>query len=204
MCCFPMKHKTGKVRINPRFPFFALAAYFLSGDMWLNYLCAVLFASLHELGHIIPMKFAGCKIKEISLDVMGIRIDKKTVSMSYESECITALCGPLVNLTFALFFGALKTRYDIFVLPFNINTGLFLINMLPVRMLDGGRAINCMLLRFLDEQKAAEIASVTEIAVAVMLIAVLVVTLIFDIVNTSFVFFVLSLVGMIVFGILKS
>lgn len=204
MHCFPMTLKIGKLKIGLGFPFFALATYFLSGDMCKNYLCAVIFSSLHELGHLIPMFIYGCEVKEISLDGLGIRIDKKMSSMSYENECITALCGPFVNLVFALVFAVLKTRSDVFVLPFNINIGLFFINMLPVRTLDGGRFVRCFLLKYFDEEKVYRISSIFEIVVALLLIAVLIVTLVSDEVNTSFVFFALGLVGIIVFNLLKS
>ena len=199
-----MKLKIGRLTVSLGFPYFALAAYFLSGDMYKNYLCAVLFSSLHELGHIISIRMADCNIKEISLDIMGIRIDKNIGSMSYENECITALCGPLVNLVFALLFCVLKNGNEIFSLPFNINLGLFLINMLPVRTLDGGRFLNCLLLKFLDEEKAQRTSVLAESSVVLLLIAVLILTLIFGVVNTSFVFFALSLVCMTVFSLIKS
>lgn len=199
-----MKIKIGKLRIGFEFPFFALAAFFLSGDMWKNYLLAVVFSSLHELGHIISMKIAGCEIREIYTDIMGIRIDKKLTDMSYESECITALSGPIVNLFAALVFCALKTKNGMFILPFNINLGLFLINILPVKTLDGGRFINSLMLIFFDEDRVRKITGIIEIIVALLLISVLILSLIFKVVNTSFVFFVLSLVAMIVFGFLKA
>lgn len=199
-----MKLKIGKLRIGLEFPFFALAAFFLSGDMWKNYLLAVIFSTLHELGHIVSMKISGCEIREICTDIMGIRIDKRISDMSYERECITALSGPLVNLFAALVFCALQTKNEMFILPFNINLGLFFINMLPIRTLDGGRFLSSLMLIFFDEDKVRRISVITEIVVALFLIAVLILSLVFNVVNTSFVFFVICLVTMIVFGFLKS
>lgn len=199
-----MKIKIGRITANFGFPFFALAAYFLSGEMCMNYLYAVVFSSLHELGHLISLKIYGVKINSLSFDISGIKIEKSSVALSYESECIVALSGPLINLILALFFCALKTKNSNLILPFNINIGLFIINMLPVGTLDGGRCLSCFLLKYFDENKAEKIRSVIEVVVAVLLVFVLVVTLIFDFFNTSFIFFTLSLVMVIVINLIKS
>ncbi len=198
-----MKLCKGRFSLSLSFPFFAAAAFFLAGGMYENYICAIFFASAHELGHLIPMKIAGCKIKEISLGAMGIRIEKNNVCMSYKAECIAALCGPAVNTVAAVVFFFLKDRYDVFVLPFNINIGLFLINMLPVRMLDGGRFVNNLLLLKLDEITAYKVMSYLEIAVIIVLVLLLIVMLIAHVVNTSFVFFVCSFVGITVVSLIK-
>ena len=124
--------------------------------------------------------------------------------MSYRSECITALAGPFVNLIFVLIFSFIKSDNVDISLASDINLGLLLINLLPVRTLDGGRFVNNLLLLNLDCITVGHILRLTEIAVAIILIFTLVITLIFNIVNSSFVFFVLMLEFMIVSGILKS
>lgn len=199
-----MKVKIGKINVNFGFPFFALAAYLLSSEMCMNYLYTVLFSSLHELGHLVALKIQGVKINSISFDITGIKIEKNNISLSYESECLVALSGPLINLIFAFLFSVLKTKNANFILPFYINVGLFIINMLPVGILDGGRCSSCLLLKYFDENKAEKVQSAIEIVIALMLVIMLIVTLIFDIFNTSFVFFSLSLVTVIVINLIKS
>ena len=199
-----MKLNAGKIKIGLEFPFFALAAYFLSGDMRKNFMLAVLFSLLHETGHVVSIILSGGRITEICTDVSGIRINKSDSGMSYRSECITALAGPFVNLIFVLIFSFIKSDNADISLASDINLGLLLINLLPVRTLDGGRFVNNLLLLNLDCITVGHILRLTEIAVAVILIFTLVMTLIFNIVNTSFVFFVLMLEFMIVSGILKS
>lgn len=198
-----MRIQAGKVKISLGFPFFAAAAFFLSSGMYQNYLCAVIFSSLHELGHLLPMKIAGCEVREISFGAMGIGISKENAQLSYRNECISALCGPFVNLAAAVIFFFLKSRYEIFVLPFNINIGLALINMLPVRMLDGGRFINYLLLMRSDGCAVQKISEVFEVITALILIVILIITLILNVVNTSFVFFVCSLVGIIAVSLVR-
>ena len=103
-----MKLKAGKISIGLEFPFFALAAYFLSGDMRKNFMLAVLFSLLHETGHVVSIALSGGRIREISTDFSGIRINKCNSGMSYKAECITALAGPFVNLIFVVLFSFMK------------------------------------------------------------------------------------------------
>lgn len=199
-----MKLKTGKLQLHLSFLFFAVATYFLSGEMGKNYICAVLFSSLHELGHLLAMKLSGCQIKQLSLEAMGIKIEKSSCDLSYKNEVIISLCGPLVNLVFIVLFIFLKKYFPVLSLPLNINLGLFFVNMLPCKALDGGRILMNILLSKFDTYKAEKIGVAVEVLVAIILVLCLILTLIFNVVNTSFVFFILSLAGMIVFDIIKS
>ena len=199
-----MKLKAGKISIGLEFPFFALAAYFLSGDMRKNFMLAVLFSLLHETGHVVSIALSGGRIREISTDFSGIRINKCNSGMSYKAECITALAGPFVNLIFVVLFSFMKNINADISMAYDINLGLLLINLLPVTTLDGGRFLSNLLLIFLDYEAVRHIIIIVEIIVAVILIITLVMTLILNIVNTSFVFFVLMLEFMIVSGVLKS
>lgn len=189
-----MKFKIKNISFSIGIPFLATAAFFLAGDMCINYFFAVLFSVLHEIGHILAMLFFGKKPKNITLGIMGIRIETKDIMLSYREECITALCGPVVNLIFVIIFALI----DITGLPFAINTGLFIINLLPVKTLDGGRFIYNFLLDYSDEETANKIINKLEIITSVILIAVLVISLITGYTNTSFVLFVVFIVIIIV------
>ncbi|MBQ8210468.1 MAG: hypothetical protein IJZ35_07805 [Clostridia bacterium] len=197
-----MKINIGKIRFSVGFPFFASAAFFFAAGMHRNYICCMIFSSLHEIGHLIPLMIMGCDINDISLGAMGIRIGKSNCSLSYKNECVAALCGPAVNAIFIIVFFFLKNSSDMFILPFNINVGLFIINMLPVRMLDGGRFLNYLLLSFYDEDKVNAISNFVEMLVSIELIIVLICTLCLDIINTSFIFFVIFFICVVVVNIL--
>lgn len=199
-----MKINTEKFSLGLGFSFFALSAFFLAGKMRLNYVYAVVFSLFHEIGHLVSVKFFGGRITGISLDAAGIKIEKSHGTLSYHAECITALCGPLVNLLFSFLFCVLKMENDCFTLPFYINTGLFVVNILPLGNLDGGRFVKYAILELSDEEKARRILRLCEISVLVLLVSVLVLSLIFDFVNTSFVFFLVSLSIMTVSDLVKS
>lgn len=193
-----------EIRFYAGFPFVAVAAFFFVTGMFKNYMCCILFSLFHETGHLIPLLLSGVRVKEISLGAFGVRIIKDDMSLSYKTECVAALCGPIVNLIFLIVFSVLKNYDEIFILPFNINSGLFIINLLPVRMLDGGRFLENLLLMRLTESAVQNIMKISELVTAVFLVLILIFTLITDIVNTSFVFFVCALVIIIVLSVVRA
>lgn len=188
-----MNFEIGKINIEISPMLFAAAAFFLSGEMKSNYLWALLFSLLHETGHLAAMLFFGCKPESIKLGAAGAKIVKNERDMSYFGECVTALCGPAVNLVFALvLFFLLKKGFDA-SLPLYINIGLSIINLLPMKTLDGGRFLYFFMLKKSDEEKADKAVSAAEIITAVCLCIVLLASVVKSAVNTSFVFFAVSL-----------
>ncbi len=184
-----MKKKFLPVRIKVGFPFFALTAFFLSGELWLNYLYALLFSFLHETGHLLPMLCFNSPPDSVTFGVSGIKICKKELSLSPLQECVTALGGPLVNIFMMLLFSSNRES-----LPFMINTGLAVFNLLPLKSLDGGRFIYNFLLHFRDNDKAVRVLFYMETATLVFLILLLVFSLIKGFTNTTFILFVIMLV----------
>lgn len=198
-----MKIKLGKLNIKIGFPFFATATLFLSIGMGDNYLCCMIFSFLHETGHLLAMKALGGSISGISFGGMGIKIEKSNTMLSYKQECIVALCGPLINLISAIILFSFKDKNEFFQTAFNINLGLFIINLLPIVMLDAGRFLQYFLLSFFSEEAVHKLLNIVEMSVSVILIFVLIFTFVFNIVADYFVFFILCIVGMTVFSIIK-
>ena len=183
------KEKFPPVRIKIGFPFFALTAFFLNGELWLNYLYALLFSFLHETGHLLAMLYFGCLPDSIVFGVSGIKIIKKELSLSPVQESVTALSGPFVNLVMMLIFSSRMKS-----LLFIINTGLLLFNLLPLKNLDGGRFIYNMMLHFSDNIHAVRVLFAAECITLIFLIILLIFSLIKDFANTTFIFFVIMIV----------
>ena len=188
-----MKFRINDVVFSAGIPFLAAAAFFLAGDMRTNYCCAVLFSGLHETGHILALLCFGKKPKNITFGIMGIRIETTSMMLSYRDECIVSLCGPFVNLFFAVIFAIADSDS----LPFAVNSGLFVINMLPVKTLDGGRFLYNLMMIYNDEEKTDRIMRILEIITVIIIIAVMLISLITGYTNTSFVFFSVTLVMII-------
>ena len=116
------------------------------------FIIAIAGAALHETAHLITMKMCGAKIIRISVYPFGADIKADTIGLSYKEEIAVALSGPLISLLASaaaflfLYFGTY-----IYVLAFAVSNFLFFaINILPVRGLDGGRALFSALMMKLD------------------------------------------------------
>ena len=112
---------------------------------WLNYcdtdgvlpltLCA---AAVHEFGHLAVIRLAGGRVHLLRLTAAGaeLRLDG---TLSYGRELLCALAGPAVNLVLGFYLA--RVGWPIFA-GLNLVLGLF--NLLPLRALDGGRALGCL------------------------------------------------------------
>lgn len=94
----------------------------------------LLFSSLHEMGHIIALIAVGGKIDRITLSFYGLAL-KYNCQLSNIKELIVIMLGPVVNLVFYIIFKD------------DINLILFVLNILPIYPLDGGRIIKILLPR---------------------------------------------------------
>lgn len=146
-----------KIKIN----FFAIML-FLSVIVSSSYyaLIPIFAAALHELGHIISAKMCDVKLSNFNLGIFGARLGIGGGICSYKDEIIICAAGPAVNFIsayFAFLISNLTTINsdiaDIFILS---SLSLGIINILPIKSLDGGRIISALICRF-GSVRSAEI-----------------------------------------------
>ena len=146
-----------KVKLSSVIYFFLIL---LSGGVF-GAVSALAAAAVHEAGHLAAMRACGCGVKSITLYPFGADIRESGGVRSYKTDMLVALAGPLANLAAALFVFGLFPLFSVYCVVYA------LFNLLPVRMLDGGRALESLLLcRF--EQHTAD--SVMKAAAAVTLV----------------------------------
>ena len=114
----------------------------------------MLFAFLHEIGHLLAGLILGFKPQTLSLNPLGLAIKFKIDLEDYNhkinkanilalKKIIIAFSGPAVNFIIAILFfvsnfrlGGIKNEFIIYS---NILIGLF--NLIPIYPLDGGRIL---------------------------------------------------------------
>ena len=148
------------VRISFLFAvFFAVAANITGGQ---NILLSFLFSFIHEAVHLVFLYFSGIKSAELIFLPGGIKIVCKGLSLlSYKKTVICSLCAPVFNIAAGAFF-YVSYRFlhkEMLLLCCVINLAAGIINLMPMRFLDGGRATEALLLKRYDTAGAEKIMS---------------------------------------------
>lgn len=99
-------------------------------------------AIVHELGHIIAVRYFGYRVRRIDVLPMGAVISVPE-GMPDRCELFISLSGPLFSLLCSLIgmtaFCFQKTPSTLFFVLINAVLGVF--NLLPIEKLDGGKAL---------------------------------------------------------------
>lgn len=117
-------------------------------------------ALLHELGHIAAAWGWGVPLRGLRLDLFGARMELGG-RIPYRAELAVAAGGPLVSLLAASLAFPLGRVWGGAYLFAAVSLGLGMLNLLPVRGLDGGRMLSCGLSLLLGERAAYVTLGVT-------------------------------------------
>lgn len=102
-----------------------------------NELAALLAAvCVHEAGHVLTLAALDARAERIVVGASGLRIDYQR-DLSPIEEILSALAGPLGGIIWAIAAIALNMK-----LAAGISIVLSAFNLLPVSVLDGGRAVS--------------------------------------------------------------
>ncbi|MFU8780694.1 MAG: site-2 protease family protein [Kiritimatiellia bacterium] len=149
-----------------------------------------LFASigLHELGHSFVAIRKGCKVREITLLIIGGAAVMENIPRRPKDEFTMAIAGPAVSATLAILFGLLSLRFPMESAETFVAAGLALFffylalgnailatfNLLPAYPMDGGRITRALLTPHLGRLRATRFAMIAGriIAVLIALVAI--------------------------------
>lgn len=168
------------IRLDTSLIFFAIIYFFRYGFLYGSIIGSLLLLSvlLHELGHTAVALSFGCRVRDITLLLIGGRATLLDLPRKPWKEAWMAFAGPLVSLILALvafllpiftqvtnsmtrhIFGPTPRELLQFSLVtlFYINSSLFLFNLLPAFPMDGGRIFRALLSSKLGRRKATFIA----------------------------------------------
>lgn len=149
-----------------------LLIFFLTNQIEV-YLIFMLFAILHELGHLVMGLILGFKPKGISLFPLGLSICFHVKCENYNinvkggkvitfKKLLITLAGPITNFCIAVFF--MFFNIEIFgitrdiIIYSNFLIGLF--NLIPIYPLDGGRIVRCIIHMKKDLRKSYEYTNI--------------------------------------------
>ena len=117
-------------------------------------------AFVHELGHLICLKTNGVNIYGITVLPFGAVIRSDAEKLTYRKEAQAALAGPFAGLCAAAVSGVLffvfRDPYTLFFAAANLT--LSFVNLVPVRTLDGGRALEALAFSRMPFEKAESFA----------------------------------------------
>lgn len=165
-----MQFKFGNTRIIISFTFFALIIILISLNKTEFLYSAIIFAILHEIGHLLALKHFKISIEEFKISLFGGNIKiLNNNKIQYYQNAIISFCGPLVNLFFFVLFYLLniflKNKFinEIYV----INLVLAAFNLLPFYNFDGGKILASILMNFLQEKTVNYIITITSFIILI-------------------------------------
>lgn len=166
-----MRFKLFGTEIYLSFLFMAVITLMLAFDKTGLILPTLFAVFLHETGHLFMMWLRGLSPKRIKLIPASVQITN-AFTKGYSSDIVIALAGPMANLLFFgvfyynhICYGNLGTLYFALL---NLVIGGY--NLLPIRGLDGGTVLYCILCRFCEVNKAELVLKLVSVFFGVVVI----------------------------------
>lgn len=148
------------IEFSFKFPYIALLCTVLVLDKN-GGIFACFFASfLHEIGHLIALAVLRQKVRRVEFSVFDIKI-VAPYPITLCKRLIVVLSGVAMNFILVIFFFAIIPLFGYA----NLFIGLF--NILPVSTLDGGQALELILVRLIGKQKTTLTLNILTVATAV-------------------------------------
>ena len=153
------------------------------------YIILMIFAIIHEIGHLVAGMILKFKPEEVKLTPVGLQIRFKIDSREYNEKikearslnikkAIIALAGPLTNLIIAVvtiiigYFNANIQNTYIYQIIIYANFLIAMFNLIPIYPMDGGRLLNELLKIFIGNKKAYKITYIVSKTILILLTAI--------------------------------
>lgn len=166
-----------RFRIDLKIFLFLLLFYFTKQIE--TYVMIIVFAMIHELGHLIAGLAMGMRPEKMELKPYGVSISFKLTPKDYNQKIIkgnllevkkifVALAGPLTNLL--IIFIAINVEINLFsnLMIIYANLLLILFNLLPIYPLDGGRILKGILHIFFGKRNSEKYMNIFSFFVLIL------------------------------------
>lgn len=101
-------------------------------------------AILHELGHLLVLRLFGAPVRSVRLGTLGAVMEAERSRLSYGAELLALLAGPLTNLLCAAVLTVPAHSIPGLYAAAGTHLALGAFNLLPIRPLDGGQALELL------------------------------------------------------------
>lgn len=140
--------------------------------------CAVAAVTVHELGHFAAGRLLGYRAESFTVGLSGADIRYSGV-MSYKDDMLISLAGPFASFAAAALSASFFSRFSLYSLAYGA------LNILPVGVFDGGRALHALLLLYLPFRAAERAFSAVSFSVLFLLYLTGVFVLLYTAFNAS-------------------
>lgn len=159
--------------------FIFLIIFYLTKQIQI-YTYIMIFAFIHEIGHLVTGLIIGMKPEKLEIMPFGITVSFKIKPQEYNKKIkkgnlleikkiIVAIAGPLTNFLIILIASKIKMEITQYLMVAYTNFLIMIFNLLPIYPLDGGRILKSILHIFFGKRKSEKyINTISKITVCTL------------------------------------
>lgn len=167
-----------RFRIDLKIFIFLIIFYFTKQIQVYTYI--MIFAFIHEIGHLITGLLMGMKPEKLEIMPFGISVSFKIKPQEYNKKIkkgnyleikkiIVAIAGPLTNFIIIAIASKIKIGITQYLMITYTNFLIMIFNLLPIYPLDGGRILKGIIYIFFGKRKAEKyINIISKITVCIL------------------------------------